>query len=66
MKTLSQLEKQLQDLRIAFAQKLLTTNEYCETYLAISKKIQSFDTEALDYVYNMNEAQIEDRLLGNI
>ena len=29
MTTLNQLEKQLQDLRIAFAQKLLTTNEYC-------------------------------------
>jgi hypothetical protein len=41
MTTLTQLEKQLQDLRIAFAQKLLTTNEYCETYLAISKKIKA-------------------------
>lgn len=41
MTTLTQLEKQLQDLRIAFAQKLLTTNEYCETYLSISKKIKA-------------------------
>ena len=41
MTTLSQLQKQLQDLRIAYAEKLLTTNEYCETYLAISKKIKA-------------------------
>jgi hypothetical protein len=66
MKTLSQLEKQLQDLKISFAQKNLTTNEYCETYLLISKKIKAFDTEVLDYVNNMNEAQNEDRFLGNI
>jgi hypothetical protein len=66
MKTLSQLEKQLQDLRISFAQNLLTTNEYCETYLLISKKINAFNTEVLDYINNMNEAQNEDRFLGNI
>ena len=41
MKTLSQLQKQLQDLRIAYAEKLLTTNEYCEIYLTISKKIKA-------------------------
>ena len=41
MKTLKQLQRQLQDLRIAYSQKLLTTNEYCETYLAISKKIKA-------------------------
>lgn len=66
MTTLSQLQKQLQDLRIAYAEKLLTTNEYCEIYLTISKKIKAFDTEVLDYVNNMNDAQLEDRLLGNI
>jgi hypothetical protein len=37
-----------------------------ETYLSISKKINAFDTEVLDYVNNMNEAQNEDRFLGNI
>jgi hypothetical protein len=41
MKNLIQLEKELQDLKIAFSQNLLTTNEYCEIYLVISKKIQS-------------------------
>jgi hypothetical protein len=66
MTTLDQLKKQLEVLKSAFAHKLLTTNEYCETYLAISKKIKAFDTEVLDYVSNMNEAQNEDRLLGNI
>lgn len=66
MTTLDQLKKQLEVLKSAFAHKLLTTNECCETYLAISKKIKAFDAEVLDYVSNMNEAQNEDRLLGNI
>ena len=66
MATLNQLQKQLQDLQIAYAEKHLTTNEYCETYLSISKKIKAFNIEVLDYVSNMNEAQNEDRILGNI
>ena len=37
-----------------------------ETYLSISKKIKAFDTEVLNYINNMNEAQNEDRFLGNI
>jgi hypothetical protein len=41
MTTLIQLQKELQDLRSAYAEKLLTTNEYCEMYLAISKKIKA-------------------------
>jgi len=41
MKNLIQLEKELQDLRVAFAQKLISTNEYCELYLTISKKIKA-------------------------
>ena len=66
MTTLDQLKKQLEVLKSAFSHKLLTTNEYSETYLAISNKIKALDTEVLDYVSNMNEAQNEDRLLGNI
>ena len=40
----SQLLKQLQelqDLKVAYQNKLLTTNEYCETYNAINKKVQN-------------------------
>ena len=38
MKT--QLLKELEDLKIAFSKKYLTTNEYCELYLSLSKKIK--------------------------
>jgi hypothetical protein len=40
MKTLNELQNELQDLKIAYSNKYLTTNEYCEMYLAISKKIK--------------------------
>ena len=36
----AQLEQQLKDLQIAFKKGLFTTNEYCDTYYAISQKIK--------------------------
>jgi hypothetical protein len=40
MKTLNELQKELQDLKIAYSNKYLTTNEYCIRYLTISNKIK--------------------------
>lgn len=40
MKILNELQKELQNLKIAYSNKYLTTNEYCQMYLAISKKIK--------------------------
>ena len=40
MKNLKELLQELEDLKIAYLRKFLTTNEYCEMYLEISKKIE--------------------------
>jgi hypothetical protein len=40
MKTLNELQKELQDLKIAYSNKYLNTNEYCVRYLTISNKIK--------------------------
>ena len=41
MKTLKELQQELKDLEIAYSKNYLTVNEYCEMYLALSKKIKS-------------------------
>jgi len=40
MKTLNELQKELQDLKLAYSNKYLTTNEYCSIYYEISKQIK--------------------------
>lgn len=37
----AKLEQDLKDLKKALSQKLITVNEYCDTYHQISKKLQS-------------------------
>ena len=41
--------QELQDLLVAYENKLLTTNEYCETYNAINIKIQNQVVDLIIY-----------------
>jgi hypothetical protein len=41
MKTLNELQKELEDLKLAFKMKYLSVNEYSSAYLNISKKIKN-------------------------
>jgi len=40
MKTLNELQTESQDLKLAYSNKYLTTNEYCSIYYEISKQIK--------------------------